>query len=347
MHSHSDIKVFLLQKSLPLYRKELFNRLCELYGIDVVASGFVEVGMRSKKSAYRIETVELLAGRVFYFKGLYRLLRMSEVDKIIVTPTPRNLSLWWLKIWAKIEKVELHGYSMGPMPNKSLFESIVHTLFTKALIHDYVSIITYNSAGYIYYRNIGFKGALEIGHNAAFSLFDTSKLRKIYFQNKLQLIGSSATRHFVFVGRLIEGKGISELIKVVQGTNNCTLHIVGDGPLKEWLPKGINIVYHGAKDPFWIKENLIECIALIQPGLGGLSLQLANELGMATIYNNGDGSEFDRGLDGYSGIRYSNNEELHNVLENSDLSSFMEASYDIGSKLNLDYLADKFKVIYE
>lgn len=83
---------------------------------------------------------------------------------------------------------------------------------------------------------------------------------------------SAKTLRLIFVGRLIEQKGLIYLIqalKLLPNKLSVTLDIVGDGELLnviEGLTSDVNnVTLHGAKDNAWLVKNLCSFDALIAP----------------------------------------------------------------------------------
>lgn len=76
--------------------------------------------------------------------------------------------------------------------------------------------------------------------------------------------------HLLFVGRLSPEKGIPLLIEAFSETNH-TLHIAGDGPLKELVDKAsrqhANIKFLGLLNKTQVQEAMMECKALVFPSI--------------------------------------------------------------------------------
>lgn len=91
----------------------------------------------------------------------------------------------------------------------------------------------------------------------------------------------------VFVGRLIQEKGVQDLIKAVKGLN-VNLTIVGSGPYEKELKKmaGENVRFVGSKDSKGVKSVLSESDVLVNPSYAeGLptSVLEAGAMGLAVI----------------------------------------------------------------
>lgn len=76
-------------------------------------------------------------------------------------------------------------------------------------------------------------------------------------------------KEFLFVGQLIDRKGITELIKgydqyLFEG-GSWKLRIIGDGPLKKIVSKNNNIIYQGKNQPLEIARFMNEAICLVAP----------------------------------------------------------------------------------
>lgn len=76
---------------------------------------------------------------------------------------------------------------------------------------------------------------------------------------------------FIFIGRLVEAKGIPNLMAALNFIDemNLKLHIVGKGPLEKLIldrAKYDNrIIYHGLQSPDWIMKKLNKVGSLIHP----------------------------------------------------------------------------------
>lgn len=77
-------------------------------------------------------------------------------------------------------------------------------------------------------------------------------------------------RHFLFIGRLTEEKGIRVLLEAFAGTDRL-LRIAGDGPLRDEVIRAAqhhpNISYFGILSRDEIQEELASCTALIFPSI--------------------------------------------------------------------------------
>lgn len=77
-------------------------------------------------------------------------------------------------------------------------------------------------------------------------------------------------KHFLFIGRLSQEKGIETLLAAFSGSQ-FSLEIIGDGPLRESVKqatsKNQNINYLGHKDNAFIISKLKKCNALIVPSI--------------------------------------------------------------------------------
>lgn len=82
-------------------------------------------------------------------------------------------------------------------------------------------------------------------------------------------------RRFLFIGRLVEKKGIKHLLEALSLLDECFLpcvDLVGDGPLKAWIEEDIkkrglsaHVRLLGAKDADWLKVNASQYGGLIAP----------------------------------------------------------------------------------
>lgn len=76
-------------------------------------------------------------------------------------------------------------------------------------------------------------------------------------------------KEFLFVGQLIDRKGIKELISAydiyLSNGGDWALRIVGDGPLNKIVSKNPNVIYEGPKKPLQVAEYMNNSICLVVP----------------------------------------------------------------------------------
>lgn len=340
-------KILIIQKSFPKYRDELWVLIKNSNNIIFAGCGFEEQGMRISENLIfnKLNYKSFLGGKIFTIQNWKKIFLENNIISVIVTPTPRNLSLFNVLNYCKKNNITTIGYSMGPMPNKNFSQKLFHNLFTRALIRNIDKIITYSSSAFDFYKyQLNYKGKLIIGHNAFTSLFDTQEERQIYFLNKKKKLQKIKKIKIGVVGRLTKNKGLEKLIYFLRKNEfefDIEFHFFGDGPLKKiFTERNSNYKFHGFKTPEELKNILFEFNAVLVPGLGGLTFQLANELGLGIIFFLGDGTEYDRAISGFSAFKISSFSDL-NDLRNIDLSKLCEGSFQIGSSLGLKYLANK------
>ncbi len=104
----------------------------------------------------------------------------------------------------------------------------------------------------------------------------------------------------VFIGRLIEGKRLEDLLRACAalGTPGPELHIVGDGPLRAHYEQLAARAYPGtrflgARRGAELADICRRCDLFVLPGKGGLAIQEAMSHGLPVIATNADGTERD------------------------------------------------------
>jgi glycosyltransferase involved in cell wall biosynthesis len=168
--------------------------------------------------------------------------------------------------------------------------------------------------------------------------------------------------HFLFIGRLSEDKGIKVLLEAF-ANNNYTLHIAGDGPLKQLVENAAsqfkNIEYIGKLDKNGVENEMRRCTALLFPSIWyeGMPMTiieafslgapvLASNLGaMSTMIQDGyNGLHFETGnaVSLNEKISYWNklNEEEKNIYRQNAINSF-EKHYT--NKKNKELLLQIYK----
>lgn len=127
---------------------------------------------------------------------------------------------------------------------------------------------------------------------------NTEYLKSIYYnlnskgREKIRYeLGFSKTFNLIFIGRLLSGKGLMDLVKafrILSKELDLALHIIGDGPEKSKLKDEVtglsNIFFHGAVfDQVHAGKLLFSSDLMVMPGYVGLSVVHAFAFGCPVI----------------------------------------------------------------
>jgi glycosyltransferase involved in cell wall biosynthesis len=117
-------------------------------------------------------------------------------------------------------------------------------------------------------------------------------------------------KHFLFVGRLAEEKGITILLTAFE-KSGYQLHIAGDGPLKQLVEencrKNFNIQYLGRLDKEEVLESLQNCTALVFPSIWfeGMPMTIIESFAVGTpVIASNLGAMASMIKNGYNGLHF-------------------------------------------
>lgn len=262
-------------------------------------------------------------------------------------PTVVYISGWSNKNYLKI--AEFHKAKGLPvvtgMDNQWMgsLKQRLASILSYWLIHKYVSHIWVpGKPQYYYARKLGFKPQYILSglYCADESLFN-------------DIAQSEHEKQLIFVGRIVDHKGVKELFEVVEELISSNqfrlkLHIIGSGPLEHLIPKHKNIKHTPFVDPDKLPQLLINAGTFVLPSLyeaWGVVVHEAALSGLPIITTHQCGAGTDLVIDHFNGYKYdaTNKEELKKILlkvtdQNSDDYFKMSAnSKFLGSNINLTH----------
>ncbi|MDT3843919.1 MAG: glycosyltransferase family 4 protein [Bacillota bacterium] len=166
---------------------------------------------------------------------------------------------------------------------------------------------------------------------------------------------------FLYAGRLIPNKGIKQMIESFINVNpeRCTLHICGDGQLKEYVLDQVrrhpNIVYCGKLDSESLKQKYRECDVLIFPSVwpepfGRVFIE-GNMYGMPVIAGNCGGiPEIYKVTHGGELVDCNNEKEftekIKQYLDRSYFNQFYDPIYHSIFVFDIEKQINSFELVY-
>ena len=170
-------------------------------------------------------------------------------------------------------------------------------------------------------------------------------------------VGFQSPAKLLFIGRLIESKGIDRLVLASKlakerGTELETW-IVGDGPYRNSLERLANetrspVTFLGRKTGPELKSISQMADLFVLPGLGGLAIQEAMSVGLPVIVTEADGTELDLVTTNGWIAKKEDTEALANCIVEAianpeELRRRGKESYRIvRDEINLDLMVDRF-----
>ncbi|MBL6590149.1 MAG: glycosyltransferase [Flavobacteriaceae bacterium] len=321
--------ILILQGIVPDYREPLFNLLAEEYNITI---GYT-ISTSEKKPKFKSYKIPHLRFKSFFFPTLKFLKSLSEYDLIIIMPDLHYFNYWiipFLPIRSKII-----SFSIGMRASYK----ILYDVKRKKKLIDYIflSILNKCDANIFYYKYpLDFWGRLI-------------DKKKIYVANNtvnvLKTIPEISKKNSIlFLGSLISGKGILELLeaykKVIEQNQNfiIPLKIVGDGPLLSLIQDFIKkndlnskvIVLGGIYEEENQKNLFEEAICCISPNQAGLSVLKSFGYGVPFITKKTSitGGERLNIINFYNGILYDTKDELFQII--NDIESKKDFYFKMG-----------------
>lgn len=214
---------------------------------------------------------------------------------------------------------------------KSKLQSLMATLMSA--FHKIKGTWKHDVDGYIalteYSKNLLVNSSLKLDPKKVF-VKSNFILSKQTFKNQ-----RPRTNRYLFVGRLIETKGILSVLEASK-TYNFQLDIIGDGPLKtlvqDYSKNNTNVSYLGFQNQEYILEKMSTCKALIFPSLKieGFPVTIVEAFSVSTpviAANNGPINEIIQNNE--NGFLYNTTSELIDILKKIDSNeTFIEPLYD-------------------
>ena len=166
-----------------------------------------------------------------------------------------------------------HGAMFVPHPNKivKLCSRLYDETFGRYVMRNSSHVVTVSGAGRTFSKRLGAKDVRVIynGISEKYKIWTKKEEERISREYDL----SKRDYKIVFVGRLVEAKGVQDLIKATQSLNfNFRLFIIGDGNYRSELEKLVNdlnltknVIFLGFRDIDFIRNFLTKMDLFVNP----------------------------------------------------------------------------------
>lgn len=248
---------------------------------------------------------------------LLDLLRLNP-DVIVSEGGQNTINNTMVLLYCKLRRRKFFVWDLGrtyTIRNKSLFEPIYYSFYS-FIMNKSTGILAYNTMSKAYFQKCFPLKPVYILNNT----IDTRRLKKIKLdtevQNKIDSRFSKFDCCLLYVGAINRFKNIEFLEQLMfeLGPKYCLI-IVGSGERSyveslEELFRPFNVFFEGYKtmEDSVYYYNVSDFFVL--PGLGGLAMNQSLAFGLPVLVNRADGSEFDLVLNGITGYRYDNKDQL-------------------------------------
>lgn len=334
--------MLILQGIIPTYRLPIFNSLAEVYDLTIgytISTSEINPGFKSYQVSHiRIKNI---------FLPTYKFLKsLKKYDVIIIMPDMHYINYCLVPFLPLKQKVI--SFSIGMRASYKLLYDVKRK--KQFLDYFFLRILKSCDANIFYYEYpINFWGGL-LDSKKIFIANNTVKVLKLRPEKSKKKI-------ILFLGSLIEGKGIFSLLEaynhayITKGIQ-FPLKIVGEGPLEDRIREFLNknnlnskVLISGAiYEEELLKEMFSEAIFCISPDQAGLSVLKSFGYGVPFITKTDaiTGGERLNILNGINGILYQSQEELNNIM--SDTEKSIDYFYEMGLNA-LEYYNENATII--
>lgn len=271
--THKKMTIFYIQPLLANYRTDLVDKLARNFSLTILC------GKSASNSGFRTVTPEsvpvlealmqpLLGGRLLWQHNVRATLRQKKPELVLACANVRDLTYWWLLLWARSNGVKVFSHGQG--------------LYSKRYIGGLIAWL-YRTAARLSYRYVCYTELsrqtmlaagcppekLAIADNAICFSADAADIQKM-----------GSEQGILFVGRLREECNLEYLVDAVARLRtrhpDAVLHIVGSGELEAEYRAHFDqpwVIFHGAVyDDARVLEISRDCRVGCYPGNAGLSV---------------------------------------------------------------------------
>jgi glycosyltransferase involved in cell wall biosynthesis len=292
-------RLMIITRVAAHFRRGLYEELAKLFDLKIV-SGSVRTNEGIKEifeiiggDHVKVKYIYLPFGFFISFESIFLVWR-NPVEKILLTPTSRDLGLPFILLIAYFRKIPVYGYAMGNMPGKSALRTYIDKQPLKILFYFLKKILCYSTVAEKYYSSLTSKPCITV-YNSNLTLTDLQKITSLKHkpENNMTIKGQVC-----FLGRLVPGKNIQQLCRLIMELGDeYTLEVIGDGPLLPVLKQEFGgqsqINFRGFLERESAWKVLVKSEIFVLPGLGGLAIQEAIACDCFVICSEGDGTEKD------------------------------------------------------
>lgn len=299
--NNSRLTVVIIYHYFAHYRLGILKELNKYYNLYLIGSTYQQNGIEliDKGDFNFVEIKNLHVNGFLYQRGVTKALKGIDADRMIFLGDWKILSTWKFLIlnpnYRRIAYWWGHGHG-GCKDYIEPWRKYFYRLFRGGLVYSQYAktLLEEDGVKNISYISNSIKGS------------DIVRLKKINKRKK-----------FVFIGRLIGGRGLEELIAVFDSTPEADLFIVGDGEFDSTKVLSSNITFVGALYNDDLDHFMENMDVMIFPGRIGLSLIHAFSFGLPVMLKDHgicNKPEFEAFEDGVNGFKY-HDENVLEVLE--------------------------------
>lgn len=305
-----DGTVLVRQRSLPSYRKPLFEELARR------CKRLVLVTSRSPTEESMIESDQWDGGQwirlkgcslgkgvalVYWQQGLIDVVNEMKPDIILTEANPRFLDTGKLRRWTQKHHKPLVGWGLGTTNFFGHgFDSIRKWRRAQTLAR-FDGLIAYGSVAKTQYvEDFGFDASrIFVAHNATANVPDSESLDQ---PHRTATFSDASPFRVITIGRLIAQKKIELILGAISMLRQSGLHVevvlVGDGNHREVLrdlaqEQEVPVRFAGHLEGDALRNECEKADLFVLPGLGGLAIQQAMSFGLPVVVSNADGTEAD------------------------------------------------------
>lgn len=367
------IKISIQQPSLPTYRKNLFEKLAELYDLTIYFGYEKNLAAATPNNA-TLNYSKLIKVRIFKITIKWHYAQLSAINKkfncAIISWDVGYITLWLSLIKKFFTKVPVilwgHGYSKNDTITKKFLRNLPVFFANAVLVYDY------NTAEKLK-KNHRFRNKIFVAPNS----LDNQKIKEaiLYWNNNPNTFKQFKednkihnTYNLIYVGRIYKQNELEILIQAFKFVNarlsDIRLIIIGgfNNYVKSLQELAINldvydkIIWTGAiYDEFEIAPWMLSSKIFVYPANIGLSLIHAFNYGLPVITHNcltNHNPEIYSLINGHNGLLYEYRNELHfseqilYLINNEDirLQMSVNALNTIKTKNNLDNMISGFNL---
>lgn len=336
------MKIIIIQKIFPNYRKAIFDKLHAIYGVKII-HGKNDSGIKQIATNYSIpvKLIQLSKKETLVFLFGFRQILKNKPKVIVHEFTIGVLSLSIVRAMAFLmgSKFILWGHNINLKRGFKPFSSPADF---------YRYLLMKSSSAVLFYSPDQMEGVKKYINNkklfVAYNALDTdtqlANYNHISTQSREEIkkeFGITAKYNLIFISRLLPAKKPEQIIEIYELLekeiqNDLVIHIIGSGPMFQSLQSMIveagfadNIKLYGEiTDEIQLGKLLYISDFMINPGYLGLSVNLAFAYGCPIITFDNEHMEQPHSpevyylKDGYSGI----------IIKNLDLTEMATALND-------------------